>query len=164
MRIRDTLTPTVLNAVTDLLRSACPDLTPGDLIEALRSHSPGAAPSTPEPLTTLKALCAAWGISIPTGKRLLKSGVIPSVLVSPRCRRIPISALNARVALATGPKPERAGAGAESLHQTGDPIVLRPADERTRSSTRHSCAGLRADDDGHTPVPAPAAPVGEGLK
>jgi hypothetical protein len=46
----------------------------------------------------------------------------------------------------------------------GARFTIAPRSSTSHGLGRHSCAGLWTDNDGRTPVPGPATPVGEGVK
>ena len=91
MQVQNRITPAVITAATTLLQPYCPDLTPRNLIAALKAWGddsqkqtqpqPPSAPSIEKPLSRFE-VAKLLGVSLPTVNRLMNSGRLQKIKFS----------------------------------------------------------------------------------
>lgn len=89
MQVQNRITPAVITAATTLLQPYCPDLTPRNLIAALKAWGddsqkqtqPPSAPSIEKPLSRFE-VANLLGVSLPTVNRLMNSGRLQKIKFS----------------------------------------------------------------------------------
>lgn len=90
MQVQNRITPAVITAATTLLQPYCPDLTPRNLIAALKAWGDDSqtrpqtakAPSIEKPLTRFE-VAELLGVSLPTVNRLMNSGRLQKIKFAP---------------------------------------------------------------------------------
>lgn len=95
MEMSKRLTPEIIGAATSILQPYCPELSPTDLIEALKKHGnakSSQADRLQAPLS-YKEFAKLSGLSLPTVHRMAKRGEIPKVKIGLRSIRIPYLAV-----------------------------------------------------------------------
>lgn len=93
MQLKDSITPSVLNAAVGLLQPYAPDLSPRALVKAIKSYQENDAPATPDdakierPLTR-KEVAELLGCTTATVNRYMNLG---------KLRRIKLSTTSVRI-------------------------------------------------------------------
>ena len=87
MEIRNNITPAVLAAATGMLQPFVPELSPKNLVAALREHTEKREIASARPLTRQQA-AELLSVCVGTIDRYIKSGMLRRVPVGPRLVRI----------------------------------------------------------------------------
>ena len=94
MKLRNSISETILNATVALLQPSCPDITPTLLVSALKQFDPECTGSRPAPMLTRREAANILSISLPTLDRMIASGELPRIKRK-RVLRIPADAVYA---------------------------------------------------------------------
>ena len=91
MKLKDTITPSVLTAATGLLQPYAPDLSPSSLVRAIRAYQidgAAAANGKSERPMTRKEVAALLNCTLQTVSRYMNDGKIRRIRLSPTSVRI----------------------------------------------------------------------------
>lgn len=113
MKIKNGISPAILVAATSMLQQYIPDLTPTNLVAALKAFET-AADETAKRMTrqsvekpyTCNEVCELLGVTRSTVGRYLKEGRLRGVRLSPRVTRIDPESVRAALAGAADTAPE----------------------------------------------------------
>lgn len=95
MKIDNRISPQILAGAVGLLQPFIPEISPQDLVEAIRDHNNESEKTSPIKQTmTIPQAAEALQVSTASIYRMLNAGQLPRIRFARRCVRIPVDAIN----------------------------------------------------------------------